>query len=277
MRLASHGTAYVVEQSGSMIRFAREATNGLPRRSPSGRVRRRARPPRARLPPGYARNRLFYIAYTSKQRPEHRGALPLEGCKAVPSSRKILLAVPDPYGNHNGGHLAFGPDGRLYTSTGTAAPEVIPRTGLRTCSRSSGSSSRSTSRGPSARWTIAALGLRNPWRFSFDRATRRPLHRRRRSERGRGGQLRSAPEPRPRELRLGSLRGLAAVRGREVRARQARVTGLRVQPRPGLQRHRWIRVPRIGARLRSGGGTSSATTAAGRSGASASPTAARPT
>ena len=59
---------------------------------------------------------------------------------------------------------------------------------------------------------IAGYGLRNPWRFSFDKA-RQPLHRRRRAERMGGDRLHAALEPRPRELRLERLRGHARLRG----------------------------------------------------------------
>ena len=64
-----------------------------------------------------------------------------DGARALPSTRKILLAVRDPYGNHNGGNLVVRAGRSACTrASATAGREAIPRTGRRTCSRSSGSS-----------------------------------------------------------------------------------------------------------------------------------------
>lgn len=119
--------------------------------------------------PGYAKNRRFYIAYTSRGGRNVVAQLRSTGTRAVAASRRVILSVRDPYANHNGGHLAFGPDGRLYTSIGDGG---------------SGGDPEDRSQDPSSLFgkllridpatggvEIAALGLRNPWRFSFDRAT----------------------------------------------------------------------------------------------------------
>ena len=121
--------------------------------------------------PDYARNRLFYVAYTSKSGRNTVARFRLNGAKAVTASRKILLAVPDPYGNHNGGHLAFGPDGLLYTSIGDGGSGGDPENRSQDMSSKFGKLLALDVSKPAAKWTIAALGLRNPWRFSFDRAT----------------------------------------------------------------------------------------------------------
>ena len=94
-----------------------------------------------------------------------------DGTKAVPSSRTVLLAVPDPYGNHNGGHLAFGPDGRLYTSIGDGGSGGDPENRSQNMQSQFGKLLALDVSKPAAGWSIEALGLRNPWRFSFDRAT----------------------------------------------------------------------------------------------------------
>lgn len=101
---------------------------------------------------------------------------------ADPITEQLILAMPDPFPNHNGGQLAFGPrDGYLYIGTGDggsggdpgnraqnpnellgkilrldvdSAPYVIPQTNPNF-----------------ARREIWATGLRNPWRFSFDRVS----------------------------------------------------------------------------------------------------------
>ena len=86
------------------------------------------------------------------------------------SSRTILLAVPDPYGNHNGGHLAFGPNGLLYTSIGDGGSGGDPEDRAQDLRSQFGKLLTLNPSRPAAGWSIAALGLRNPWRFSFDRA-----------------------------------------------------------------------------------------------------------
>ena len=83
---------------------------------------------------------------------------------------RLLLAVPDPYGNHNGGHLAFGPDGLLYTSIGDGGSGGDPEDRSQNMRSQFGKLLTLDPRKPAAGWSIAALGLRNPWRFSFDRA-----------------------------------------------------------------------------------------------------------
>jgi len=121
--------------------------------------------------PGYASNRRFYVAYTSKTGRNTVVRFRSDGAKAVPSSRKPLLAVPDPYGNHNGGHLAFGPDGLLYTTIGDGGSGGDPEDRAQNIQSQFGKLLTLDPARPGAGWTIAALGLRNAWRFSFDRAT----------------------------------------------------------------------------------------------------------
>ncbi len=121
--------------------------------------------------PGYASNRRFYVAYTSTTGRNTVARYRSDGTKAVPASRKLLLAVPDPYGNHNGGHLAFGPDGRLYTSIGDGGAGGDPENRSQNMESQFGKLLALDVSKPDAGWSIEALGLRNPWRFSFDRAT----------------------------------------------------------------------------------------------------------
>ncbi|MEX0873880.1 MAG: PQQ-dependent sugar dehydrogenase [Actinomycetota bacterium] len=97
-----------------------------------------------------------------------------------------LLVMDDQYPNHNGGNLLFGPDGYLYISTGDGGGSGDPQGNgqninsllgkiLRIDPRSSGRDSyRSPPDNPfvgrDGRDEVWAFGLRNPWRFSFDRA-----------------------------------------------------------------------------------------------------------
>ena len=74
---------------------------------------------------------------------------------------------------------------------------------------------------------------------------RRPLHRRRRPGRDRGGRLHAGEEPRPRELRLGRLRGEREVRGQGARPRRARGAGRHVQPPGRVLDHRRLYLPRL--------------------------------
>jgi len=121
--------------------------------------------------PQYAKNRLLYVAYTSSDGRNTVARYRSNGRTAVRSSRKILLSVPDPYGNHNGGQLAFGRDGMLYTTIGDGGSGGDPEDRAQDMSSLFGKLLRLHVAKPGAKWAIAGLGLRNAWRFSFDRAT----------------------------------------------------------------------------------------------------------
>src|SRR5688572_7085488 len=115
--------------------------------------------------PGYTRNRYFYVAYTSKSGKNTVERYRSDGRRGVPGSRTVLLAKRDPYGNHNGGHLAFGPDRRLYTSIGDGGYGGDPENRSQNMRSLFGKLLALDVSRPGARWTIAGLGLRNPWRF----------------------------------------------------------------------------------------------------------------
>lgn len=139
--------------------------------------------------PDYESNGFFYVNYTNTggNTVIARYSVSQDPNAADPSSAAILLTVTQPFANHNGGQLQFGRDGYLYIGMGdggsggdpdnnaqnlgtllgkmlridvdSAFPYAIPRTnpfvGM-----------------AGALPEIWALGLRNPWRFSFDRSTR---------------------------------------------------------------------------------------------------------
>ena len=121
--------------------------------------------------PNYARNRLFYVAYTSRTGHNVVVRYRSSRLKAVPSSRKVLLSVRDPYSNHNGGHVAFGPDGLLYTTIGDGGSGGDPQDRSQDMGSPFGKLLTLDVSKPAASWEIAALGLRNAWRFTFDRQT----------------------------------------------------------------------------------------------------------
>ena len=141
--------------------------------------------------PSYRRSRRLYLSYT-----DLRGDLRIEEWRASRSSadradrstRRLVLKVRKPRPTHNGGNLVFGPDGLLYIGVGDGGGPGDPRrTGqdrgvllgklLRIDPRRTG---RRRYRVPvtnpfvdveGARDEVYALGLRNPWRFAFDRRT----------------------------------------------------------------------------------------------------------
>jgi glucose/arabinose dehydrogenase len=121
--------------------------------------------------PRYARNRLFYVGYTSDDGRNVVARYRSRGGRAVPASRKILLSIPDPYGNHNGGHVTFGPDGLLYTTIGDGGAGGDPEERSQDMDSLFGKLLTLDVSKANADWQIAALGLRNAWRFTFDRAT----------------------------------------------------------------------------------------------------------
>jgi glucose/arabinose dehydrogenase len=121
--------------------------------------------------PNYARNRLFYVGYTSSDGRNTVARYRSNGTRAIVSTRKILLSIPDPYGNHNGGHVAFGKDGMLYTTIGDGGAGGDPEDRSQDMGSPFGKLLRLDVSKANADWEIAGLGLRNAWRFSFDRAT----------------------------------------------------------------------------------------------------------
>jgi len=102
------------------------------------------------------------------------------------NSASILLNVTQPFTNHNGGQLQFGPDGFLYIGMGDGGSGGDPLNNAQTLGKLLGKILRIDVDGgipyripadnpfmgePGTREEIWALGLRNPWRFSFDRLT----------------------------------------------------------------------------------------------------------
>ena len=120
--------------------------------------------------PDYRRTRRLYVDYVGRDHDVHVVEYRSDGQRALPGSGRELLHVVIPsksLDNHYGGQLAFGLDGFLYVGIGdgnTKAAAQDPTSLL-------GKLVRIDVRRPDAQPEIVAYGLRNPWRFSFDRAT----------------------------------------------------------------------------------------------------------
>ncbi len=121
--------------------------------------------------PGYAKNRRLYVDYTGKPDGDtYVVAYRSDGTRAIPTSARQILHVSQPYPNHNGGMLAFGPDGRLYVGMGDGGSQGDPQNRAQNPDELLGKLLRlDTLDGKAPQ--VVALGLRNPWRFSFDRKT----------------------------------------------------------------------------------------------------------
>ena len=142
--------------------------------------------------PDYQRSRHVYVSYTAGEagnlRIEEYKVRAGEPNRAVPSSRRKVLVIPQPNPIHNGGLLMFGPDDKLYIGAGDGGPSHDPfrrpqnlkllfgkllridpqERGKRPYTIPKTNPFQGSKRGLGE---IYASGLRNPWRFSFDRKT----------------------------------------------------------------------------------------------------------
>jgi glucose/arabinose dehydrogenase len=119
--------------------------------------------------PDYEENRLFYVNYTDLQGDTR--VVEYEAADGSPTRGRELLFVDQPYANHNGGQLAFGPDGLLYVGMGDGGSGGDPENRAQNLSSRLGKLLRLDVNREEATWEMVAYGLRNPWRFSFDRET----------------------------------------------------------------------------------------------------------
>jgi glucose/arabinose dehydrogenase len=119
--------------------------------------------------PDYEENRLFYVNYTDLQGDTR--VVEYERVVDPPIRRREILFVDQPYANHNGGQLAFGPDGLLYVGMGDGGSGGDPENRAQDLSSRLGKLLRLDVNREGATWEMVAYGLRNPWRFSFDRET----------------------------------------------------------------------------------------------------------
>ncbi|HEX8706475.1 MAG TPA: PQQ-dependent sugar dehydrogenase [Myxococcaceae bacterium] len=141
--------------------------------------------------PNFATNREVFLSYTGFGGPtDLRSVISRfksndNGATLDPASEEILLTIDQPYTNHNGGGIAFGPDGFLYIGMGDGGSGGDPQNYAQNLNSLLGKFLRidvngakpyaipatNPFRGGGGRPEIFAWGLRNPWRWSFDRAT----------------------------------------------------------------------------------------------------------
>jgi uncharacterized protein (TIGR03437 family) len=142
------------------------------------------------FPPEYGRKQYFYVNYTNLAGDTiiARYMVSQDPDRADRDSERILLEIDQPFANHNGGQLRFGPDGYLYIGMGDGGGAGDPLNNAQNGGTLLGKMLRIDTEAeperyrvpagnpfvdnPSFRPEIWALGLRNPWRFSFDAATR---------------------------------------------------------------------------------------------------------
>lgn len=139
--------------------------------------------------PDYATNGYFYVHYIDNANDSQIARYSVDPSNpnlADPSSRFSILSIEQPFSNHNGGDLAFGPNGYLFIGMGDGGSGGDPNNAGQTRNTLLGKMLRIDVNGaqpysipadnpfindPNTSDEIWSLGLRNPWRFSFDRET----------------------------------------------------------------------------------------------------------
>jgi glucose/arabinose dehydrogenase len=120
--------------------------------------------------PAYARNHRFYVQYTDRGGDTRIVEFRSRSGRALKSTARQLLFLRDPYSNHNGGQLQFDRSGMLYAGMGDGGSGGDPENRAQRMNDRHGKLLRANPLRSPVRWQIVALGLRNPWRFAFDRA-----------------------------------------------------------------------------------------------------------
>ncbi len=166
------GRLYVVERAGRI----RVLEKGRKRTTPFLDIRSRVGSDSSEqgllsmaFHPAYATNRRFYVNYTDREGDTRVVEFRSDGRRGLTKTARELLFVRQPFANHNGGQLQFGPDGKLYVGMGDGGSGGDPQNHGQNPNSKLGKLLRTNPL--SVRWEIAGYGLRNPWRFSFDRKT----------------------------------------------------------------------------------------------------------
>lgn len=187
--------AFIVEQTGHV----RVAVNGALAETPLVEAKNITGPKSnwergllgIALDPAFAENNRFYLDYTDDKGNVNIARFTINNntptATADWDAREILLTIKEPYGNHNGGCIRFGPDGMLYIGVGDGGAANDPHGNGQNPGTLLGKLLRIDVTGEpdeglayaipddnpfvnteNARPEIWAIGLRNPWRFAFD-------------------------------------------------------------------------------------------------------------
>ncbi len=185
---------FVVEQRGTVLAFANDAHAARAEVFVDIRGRVEDGPNEAGLlgmafHPDFSRNGQVFLSYTRRGSPlvstVSRFISKDGGRTLEPRSEMVILSLAQPYGNHNGGNIAFGPDGMLYIGFGDGGAGGDPQRNGQNTATLLGTLLRIDVDGAApyavppdnpfaaggGRPEIYAWGLRNPWGWSFDQAT----------------------------------------------------------------------------------------------------------
>jgi glucose/arabinose dehydrogenase len=172
------GRLFIVEKRGPIRVFKKGKFNARPLLDLTGKVSLWERPNSEQgllglaFHPKHRQNGRFYINYTDpkgdtrvveyrvdKKNPE----------VADESTAREILFIDQPFSNHNAGHLEFGPDGKLYVLLGDGGRAGDPLGSGQDPDTLLGKVLRIDVDAPSPKPEVLGKGLRNPWRYSFDR------------------------------------------------------------------------------------------------------------
>jgi len=120
--------------------------------------------------PQFATNGKLYINYTAKDASTHvvEYKVGKDPDAVDTATRRELLHVDQPYSNHNGGNVVFGPDGKLYIGLGDGGAANDPKGNGQNDTALLAKMLRLDVDAPTPTPEIVHKGLRNPWRYSFD-------------------------------------------------------------------------------------------------------------
>ena len=124
--------------------------------------------------PGFAQNGRLYVNYTDLDDDTHVVEYRVSATdpdRIDPSSRREVFFLRQPYANHNGGDLVFGPDGKLWIGLGDGGSAGDPHGAGQDPGNLLAKMLRLDVDAARPAPEIVALGLRNPWRYAFDPAT----------------------------------------------------------------------------------------------------------